>query len=58
MERREIVSLILIVIGLVFFVGSVYLMVLAQALASLLAAAIGFAIVSVGVDLYKEAARA
>lgn len=54
MDRREIVALALIAVGILFFATSIFLMYNARALASLLAAALGFSTLSLGIDLYKE----
>ncbi|MDM7275703.1 MAG: hypothetical protein P3X22_006260 [Thermoprotei archaeon] len=48
------VPLILIAFGMILFVVSIVLMVIGEALASLLSAALGFTSLTVGADLYRS----
>ena len=53
-SKQHGMGVVLVLAGLGFFAASVYLMYLYNVLASLMSAAIGFASISMGVDLLKQ----
>ncbi|MFN4046384.1 MAG: hypothetical protein ACK4H7_03495 [Acidilobaceae archaeon] len=48
------VPLILIAFGMILFIVSIILMIIGEALASLLSAALGFTSLTVGADMYRS----